>query len=143
MVTRFSRWAMNKLSRTDLRKPDLELGGVYIFAYEPDRKEGELPPQDLMPVFIITHAYSNRLWGINMQGLPNKQVRIQMLDRYKEAMAQNTDTARMRALYQIRRIVQNNKTYAPAYVSYKPANIKTRVASCSIEDLEELIRRIL
>lgn len=142
MVSRYSRWAAEKIKSGQNRSNPIDLGDTFVFGYQPDKSERDrMPDQDIMPVFIILQAYSSRVYGVNVIGLPHKRARIAVLDKYREALETKSQRIKMRSLYDIRRLVSTS--YRPAYVSYKWANIKTRVAKLTVDDLDELARRIL
>lgn len=139
----YPQWSQNKLRGPRIRRPELDWGNIYLFGYQPDRSDRNFQTQDIMPVFIVTHARNNQMWGINVIGLPDRAIRMRVLKMYRAAMGKKTEIERARALYDIRRFVSSNRKLYQAFRPYKYSNIKTRVVQLTPEDVDELITRII
>ena len=126
------------------RITSVEPGDALVFGYRSDRRERRsMPDQDLLPVLIVTHMYSSRIYGVNINGLPDRRARLAVIDRLRRAGEAGSDRERLRVLYDLRRLVSGTDSYKPAFVSYRWRNVRTRVARLETSDLEELTRRIL
>ena len=138
----FNTWAKQKFTDKSVRPGKLKFGGAYLFAYKPRSREN-MTDIDLMPVFIITSYYANTIWGINIIKIPNKELRMKILRQYVKALESKSETELAKSLYDIRRAAQIRKDTASAYMPYKWNNIKSRIIPLEIEDLEQLIKRVL
>ena len=124
----------------------MQIGGIYIFAYGPTRKQinsGAYGGQDMLPLLILTKKFGTGMLGVNVRGIPDKGLRIRMLERYKDAYDTDDLEKRLAGLMLISRIVQSQPPLKPAYKFFEFSSIRGRkIIKLTVEELEYAITRI-
>ena len=146
MVNKWDRWVMSKMRKIRVDRTDIEIGGVYMFAYVPNKtelKRGLYGGQDMMPLLILTSMNGRGLLGVNVKGLPDRALRIRVLENYKKSIETSDLKERLKGLMLISRTVQRQNPLKSAYKFFKWSDIRSKVVKLTPEELEEAITRIL
>ena len=145
--TEYRTWLARKMREQRVLRTQLELGGIYTFGYEPvpSKKAEEIKgEQDNLPLVIATRAYPTGILGVNVRAIPQRALRLRLLERYTDAIEGGTSD-QMRSLAGISRMVQSQGPTrdSGAYKLFKWKNIKTKVVQVTVEDLRHLIEKVI
>lgn len=140
----FERWLKQIQRERTERLTDLELGGIYVFGYEPPKKVRKLfGPHDVLPLLILIKASGSMLLGINVRKIPYRTTRIRILERYLEALESDNEQDKHKVLRDLSRTVQRSDPMKNAYYPYQWQHIQTKVNKVSTDDLKYLIENVL
>lgn len=135
----YASWAKRKLMDIRILPRQIEPGSLYLFLYDSE-KNLEL---SLAPLVLPLRTMNRGFYAINLLMIPRRDLKYKIIKEYMDIAGIDSARRRDRDYMKLYQALRNHGLFKQSLEFYRYTEIKSRVVSPPLEEVEGLIRRVL
>lgn len=135
----YATWAKRKLMDPRILPRKIEPGSLYLYLYDSD-KNLEL---SLAPLVLPLRIMNRGFYALNLLMVPRRDLKYKILKEYMNIAGIDSERRRERDYLRLYQALRGHGLFKHALEFYKYTEIKSRVVSPPLDEVEGLIRRVL